>query len=465
MAFPNPRQERKRPAIPVERLTVGMFVAELDRPWLGTPFVLEGVLIVREAQIIEMRKLCRFVRIDLDKSSPEVQHAFRGAMQEAAAKKPGMFSGLLGRLKGLMGNGAQEDPPGADKEAPPEITAAALRLPDGVELRKYADPIPLEQARPKAEKAVDRSAVALDTLMSDLRDNVAPDFGKISDSASALVESMIENPDAMMLVSEMRKGHKGAYERALKTTLNLLALGRHLGFPRQELQTLAMIGMLADIGKTQLPPALLDKPGRLSPAEFKVVGSHVELGLSVLRKGFQLTPAVEQGIREHHERMDGTGYPRGLKGEQISIYGRMAAVADCFAAMISDRPYAKALAPLDAIMELYKLAGTKLHEPLVEQLVQAIGAFPVGTMVELSNGEIAVVLTRNKARRMEPRVLVLAGPDKQALAAPFERDLATDTPEAADRPPWIWRGLADGAYGIDLHGYYAGDGAQRGSTA
>jgi hypothetical protein len=170
---------------------------------------------------------------------------------------------------------------------------------------------------------------------------------------------------------------------------------------------------------------------------------------------------MEQGIREHHERMDGSGYPRGLKGEQISIYGRMAAVADCFAALISDRPYAKALAPLDAIMELYRLAGSKLHEPLVEQLVQAIGAFPVGTMVELSNGEIAVVLTRNKARRMEPRVLVLAGPDKQALETPFERDLATDTPEAADRPPWIWRGLADGAYGIDLHGYYAGDDVQR----
>ena len=230
MAFPNPRQERKRPTIPVERLTVGMFVAELDRPWLGTPFALEGMLVVREAQILELRKLCRFVRIDLDKSSPEVRHAFRGAIQEAAERKPGILSGLLGRLKGMVGGGSEErDRPGSDRAAPPEITAQQLRLPDGIELRKYAEPIPLEQARPKAEKAVDRSAVALDTVMNDLRDNVAPDFTKIGDSASALVESMIENPDAMMLVSEMRKGHKGAYERALKTTLNLLALGRHLG--------------------------------------------------------------------------------------------------------------------------------------------------------------------------------------------------------------------------------------------
>lgn len=435
-----------------------MFVAELDRPWLGTPFALEGVLVTREAQIVEMRKLCRFVRIDLERSSPEIQQAFR-SVSEPQDKRGGILSGLLGKLRGAVGLGSGGSRPTAAErphEVPLEVTAARLQLPPGIALQKYAEPIPIEQARPKAEKAVDRTAQALDTVMSELRDNVAPDFERIGDSASALVESMIENPDAMMLVSEMRKGHQGAYERALKTALNLLALGRHLGFPRKELQNLAMIGMLADIGKTQLPEALLDKPGPLSPAEMKVVRSHVELGLTALRKGTQLAPEVEAGILEHHERMDGSGYPKGLKGEQIGIYGRMAAVADCFAAMISDRPYAKALAPLDAIMELYKLSGTKLHEPLVEQLVQAIGAFPVGTMVELSNGEIAVVLTRNKAKRMEPRVLVLAGPDKKPLATPIERDLSTEGKEGEDRPPWIWRGLADGAYDIDLHGYYAG---------
>lgn len=436
-----------------------MFVAELDRPWLGTPFALEGVLLSRDAQIAEMRKICRFVRIDLERSSPEIQQAFR-SVSEPRDKRGGLFSGLLGRLRGAVGLGGDRDTrAGGDvqREVPLEVTAARIGLPPGIKLQQYAEPIPVEQARPKAEKAVDRTAEALDTVMNDLRDNVVPDFERIGESASALVESIIENPDAMMLVSEMRKGHQGAYERALKTTLNLLALGRHLGFPRRELQSLALTGMLADVGKTQLPQALLDKTEPVSPAELKVLRSHVELGLAALRKGFEIPPDVEAGILQHHERMDGSGYPRGLVGEQISIYGRMTAVADCFAAMISDRPYAKALAPLDAIMELYKMSGPKLHEPLVEQLVQAIGAFPVGTMVELSNGEIAVVLTRNKAKRMEPRVLVLAGPDKKPLADPLERDLATGDPDSPDRPPWIWRGLADGAYDIDLHRYYAGD--------
>ena len=442
-----------------------MFVAELDRPWLGTPFMIEGVLLDHEAKIVELQKHCRFVRIDLDRSSDAVQATFRALAEGGKGKRGGLFSRLFGRISDAMGRGGRARPVAEERDAQPtpEVTATRLKLPEGLKLQRYAEPIPIQQAIPRAERAVGSGAEAIDALMSELRENVAPDFRRIDASASALVESMIENPDAMMLVSRMRERHQGTYERSLKMSLNLLALGRHLGFPREELAHLATIGMLADIGKTRLPEALLDKPGTLTSAEMKVVKSHVDLGLSVLRKDVTLHPAVEQGVAQHHERMDGSGYPKGLKGEEISIYGRMAAVADCFAAMISDRPYAAALAPLDAIMELYKLSGAKLHEPLVEQLVQAIGAFPVGTMVELSSGEVAVVLTRNKARRMEPRVLVLAGPDRQPLATPFERDLATTDPDAEDRPPWIWRGLADGAYGIELHRYYAG--GDEGSSA
>lgn len=452
---PAPKRDSNRPTIPVDRVTLGMFIAELDRPWLGTPFALEGMLITREAQIVELRKLCRFVRLDLERSSAEVQQAFRkvAAREE---KSEGLLGGLLGKLRGAVGLDGRRGRVEREPETPPEATAASLRLPPGMSLQKYPEPIPMAEARPRAEKAVTHTAEALDSVMSALRENVVPDFTHIGNSAAALVESMIENPDAMMLVSELRRGPQGAYERALKTALNLLALGRHLGFPRAALQDLALIGMLADIGNTQLPQALLDKPGPLTPAEAKVVRSHVELGLGVLRKGFQISSEVETGILEHHERMDGSGYPRGLRGEQISVYGRMAAVADCFAAMISERAHAHAMAPLDAIMELYKLSGPVLHEPIVEQLVQAIGAFPVGTLVELSNGEIAVVLSRNKAKRMEPRVLVLAGSDKQPLATPVERDLSTDGTDAENRPPWIWRGLPDGAYDIDLHGFYAG---------
>ena len=165
--------------------------------------------------------------------------------------------------------------------------------------------------------------------------------------------------------------------------------------------------MLADVGKTKIPRALLEKPGLLSAAEFGLVKEHVNLSLHILNSGPALPPQMLQGISQHHERIDGSGYPNQLKGDKISIYGKMAAIADSFAALITARPYAKASAPQDALMNLYEWSGTSFHEPLVEQFVQAIGVFPVGSLVELSSGEVAVVIAHNRVRRLEPRMLVL----------------------------------------------------------
>src|SRR5690606_14166049 len=175
---------------------------------------------------------------------------------------------------------------------------------------------------------------------------------------------------------------------------------------------------------------------------------HVRLGLEALHRDMRLAQPVEEGIAQHHERLDGTGYPKGLRGEEIGVFGRMAAIADSFAALIAVRAYANASAPQDALMNLYEWAGTSFDEPLVEQFVQAIGLFPVGSLVELSTGEVAVVLAHSRVRRLEPRVMVLTGADKSPTAAPFERDLLARSKDHERGPVRIVRGLADGAYGL-----------------
>src|SRR5690606_13943563 len=162
----------------------------------------------------------------------------------------------------------------------------------------------------------------------------------------------------------------------------------------------------ADVGKARLPRALLEKPGMLTPSEHTIIKEHVRLGLEALRRGGPLPEEVAQGIGQHHERLDGSGYPKGLRGDEIGPWGRMAAIADSFAALISPRPYARASAPQDAMMSLYEWTGSSFDEALVEQFVQAIGIFPVGSLIELSSGEIAVVMAHNQRRRLEPRVMV-----------------------------------------------------------
>jgi HD-GYP domain-containing protein (c-di-GMP phosphodiesterase class II) len=269
-----------------------------------------------------------------------------------------------------------------------------------------------------------------------------------------MVESMLDNPDALMWIARLREEDINTYNHGVKVALYLVALGRHLGFPKQELGYLGQVGMLADIGKTKLPRALLEKPGMLNPGEFELVKKHVDLALEVFANGPQLPMPVITGIAQHHERMNGSGYPKGLKGNAISIYGKMAAIADSFAALITPRAYANALAPQDALMNLYEWSGTSFHEPMVEQFVQAIGVFPVGSMIELTTGEICVVVAHNRVRRLEPKVLVLSNPDKSPLAQPVERDLFKEGKAKDSKPLRIARGLPAGAFGFRLRDYY-----------
>jgi HD-GYP domain-containing protein (c-di-GMP phosphodiesterase class II) len=181
---------------------------------------------------------------------------------------------------------------------------------------------------------------------------------------------------------------------------------------------------------------------------------HVELGIKALDDSGEVDPDVREGIAQHHERLDGSGYPHGLSGASISIYGRMAGIADSFAALTSLRPYATPLAAYDALKILYSQAGTHFHAPLVEQFAQAIGIFPAGSLVELSSGEVATVLAHNRARRLEPRVLILTDPDKKLIHEPASLDLLLQ-PKAADGTDIkIVKGLPTGAYGLDLRQFY-----------
>src|SRR5690606_1627687 len=202
----------------------------------------------------------------------------------------------------------------------------------------------------------------------------------------------------------------------------MIALGRHLGFPKEDLNKLGMIGMLADVGKTKVPRALLEKPGMLTAEEYAVVKGHVGLGLEALGRSIALPPEVEQGIAQHHERLDGSGYPLGLSGDAIGIHGPIAAIADTFAAPITPRASANASAPQEALVALCEGSSRSFQAPLVEQVVEAIGSFPVGSFVELATGEAAVIVARNRTRRLEPEVLVLTRWDKQQRAEPIARD-------------------------------------------
>jgi HD-GYP domain-containing protein (c-di-GMP phosphodiesterase class II) len=467
--------------VAVKDLKIGMFVADLDRPWIDTPFLLQGFLIQDRQQIVELQGICNWVVVDRARStgaefrkpegsapvpkprvaSPVSIPVFdeagtnpnrtkvkppEPAQPETANEKRGL-AGLMDSLRGLLKR-PEKGLPANPAELPPEPKRASL-LPSNIPVNIYPDTETVEQELVPAQKAYDRTSEVLRKLASDVWAGHPVEIARVEEVVDEMVESMVRNPDALMWVARLREQDITTYGHGVQVAVYLVAFGRHLGFPRAELSQLGTVGLLLDIGKIKLPRAVLQKQGRLTPEEFETAKSHVALGLDILSATPNWPVEILEGIAQHHERLNGSGYPRGLRGDQIGIYGRMAGIADCFAALTKARPYAEAVSSYEALRSITGWGGEYFHAPLTEQFVQAIGVFPVGSLVELSTGEVAVVVSHNKVRRLKPRVLLLTGPDKTPAAYPTMVDLLYDPLLGGEEPAYIRRSLPTGAYGLN----------------
>lgn len=427
--------------IPSSELQIGMFVSELDRPWIDTPFLFQGFLIENDEHLAALRKYCKFALVDPANSTEKTQAVILAYRNKTGA------------------NGAGADTPETASSSDPENPATGKRearpafIPAGVTLTRFRTVTPVEAELAPADKAYARTGEVLRNLVQDIRADKQLALEEVEVVIQDVVDSMVRNPDALMLITRLREEDEIIYGHGLNVAIYLVALGRHLGLPKELLEHLGTIGLLLDIGKTRLPRELLLKKGRLTTEEFETVKRHVGIGIDILKKTPGLHPDILEGIAQHHERENGSGYPAGISKGDISLFGRMAAIADSFSALTNPRPYAETIPPYQALQTMTNWGGEFYHAPIVEQLIHAIGIFPVGSMVELSSGEVAVVISHNKVRRLKPRVLIISDPDKNPAKSPSTFDLlyqpATQTP-----PLSILCGLPTGAYGLNPREYY-----------
>jgi HD-GYP domain-containing protein (c-di-GMP phosphodiesterase class II) len=542
----------------VNDLKLGMFVADLDRPWMDTPFLLQGFLLETADQISQVKLHCEYVLIDpmrsfgpeydrikkaMAKSPPPVKrdlgkdpvvtitrkeapravdpNVLNPALAQTAAKiaagkagvsdgnanaqerksasrefavntktevqddglsatgrfraegllpprdniRPSTSSsvgGLWGQfkqdLKGLFArksDGSQNkksaDLPDYDESIAAPETERPSFIPESVHLTIYEEEQTVEEEMGAASEAFTRSQDLLHRVIDDIRTGNQLQIEVVNQVMEDLVESMVRNPDAMMWVARLREQDTMTYDHGLSVAINLVAFGRHLGFPKDDLAHLGVMGLMLDVGKMRVPRELLEKEEALTPEEFTILKQHVRHSMNILSETANIHSAVIEGVSQHHERMDGSGYPNGMAGQRISVYGRMCGIVDTYAAITKYRPYADPVSPHEALQMLSNWSPSLFQLDMVEQFIQSIGVFPVGSLVELSTGEVAVVVTHNKQRRLKPKILVVTEADKKARKHPSMRDLLYDTSES---PVFIRRGLPANAFGIDPSEYY-----------
>ena len=422
--------------MPVDRLEVGMYVAQLDRPWLDTPFLFQGFYIRSKDEIDEIKAHCEHVYVSRESVLSEEATATPPAKSENAGKQ------ALKRRFEFRGPAKQSNPP--TEEPNPEHSTII-----------HPETATLKEEMSTAAGVQKHAITAVKEVMAGLKSSGNLDLERVETTVTPMVDSVLRNPAALACLMRLHMKDNYLYHHSLASSVWATILGRQIGLSREDLVVVGLGAMLLDVGKTLIPDEILSKPDKLNADELKVMRKHVELGLGILQKSGKVDPRVLDMVAHHHERYNGTGYPAGHSGNDIPVFGRIAGIVDAYDAMITPRPYAKLMSSYDALRKLRVLADVEFQAEIVEQFTRAIGVFPTGTLVELSTGEVAIVTRQNRIRRLRPEVMVIMGADKELLDDFRIVDLNEETVAAAgEQSLWIEHGLPPGSHGIDPTEFY-----------
>jgi HD-GYP domain-containing protein (c-di-GMP phosphodiesterase class II) len=382
-------------------LQPGMYVAELDRPWLETPFSLQGFVVRNSSEVLYI--------------SDYVEHVF----VDAEYNNSGKFLSLV-------------------------MSPTAPKTGNTLQLK--AD---FQQAKVCFENAAD----TLDKVFDSLRTGRNTDVTAVRDAINPLIEGVFRNQEAVAALLRLKDSGVYRYNHSISMALWATILGRHMGLHRDELEKLAVGCAMCDVGMTELSPELLDNPRDLTENQRKVVRAHPTMGAELVAESGEVDFEILSIIENHHERVDGSGYPRGLDGASIPLLAKIAGLVDAYDAMITPRPYALPRTSHEAVQELIDCKGEAFQESLVEQFVQAVGLFPTGALVELNTGEVAIVVKQNTSRRLKPEVVVVLDEAKRHKDDLDLFDLSNQDLSAGGER-WIAGELLAGAYGITSAEYF-----------
>jgi HD-GYP domain-containing protein (c-di-GMP phosphodiesterase class II) len=377
-------------SVTIAELQFGMYVAELDRPWTDTPFMFQGFVLQTEEQLEILKKFCKSVLVDSERSR----------LQDLPALKP--FT------------------------------------------PRYSVQVPVEREVERAKVAHTGTQSAMREVLGAVRANKTLDSKSVEQAVGSMTESVLRNPDALMLFSQLREKGDYTHSHALDVAVYMTSFARFLQLPVEQISLLGYLGLMQDIGKLRVPSEIIAKRDRLAPIEFEQAKKHVQHSVDILRDSPGMPAQLPELVTLHHERQDGSGYPKGLKGKEIGMIGSIAAIVDTFDALTQRRPYAEPVSPSTALSMLYKWRGTFFDSGLVEQFIRCIGIFPLGSVVELNSGEVGIVIAQNTEKRLQPRVMVIRDASGNALKPQKLLDLSREPKVSRDEVYRIKRTLEYG---------------------
>ncbi len=381
--------------IPVDQLRIGMYVRELDKSWEESSFMFQGLDIKTQQDILAVQRECKHVWVDYTE-------------YRLSASQP-----------------SNRPTPTAN------ANNSALQVED-----EYSD---AREVHNLAQETVTR-------MFEEIRLGGQIDAGKVKTAVNNTVDSILRNPDASIWLTRIRAKDEHTAQHSMNVAALSIVMGKAMGMSAKELEDLGVCAMLHDVGKTSLPTELINKEGSLTEEEWELMKKHPKFGRDILVSTISVYSGAADVAYSHHERVDGKGYPRGLTSDEIPLYAQIVAIAEAYDTITTKQVYREARSPSEALHILYAERGKQFDEELVIKFIDSIGIFPPGSIVEMTNGEVGIVLS-NTSDKLKPRVIILLDKNKDATMQKVV-DLSQLQPDDAGTPYQIKTTLRDGEFGI-----------------
>ena len=358
-------------------LEIGMYVSALDRPWVGTPFLFQSFLIRNEKQIQQLQKFCRNVEINEEKSDPSLLDKLLMYKRKHAPKASNETILTAPRRESGDSSGDLDD-------------------------KKFQDELGI------ARQVYETTTKSLHNVLNDFRLNKAVSPIELKTCVHGVINGVMHNPSALALFSNLKSKQQDTVRHSLNVCILCLLFGRHLGLNDRQLSDLGYAALLHDVGEIKVPQAVLDKHSRgLTPEEKKEMEKHTEYGADILSNTPGIPGVAIKVARSHHERVNGKGYPKGLKESEIDYFARLVSIVDVYE-IVTNHPGAKVhISCPDALKSIYMMRGSFFDRELVEEFIKCLGIYPIGSVVELNNGDIAIVVSTKPGKHLLPTLLVV----------------------------------------------------------
>ena len=404
-----------RKKISVDELVVGMYVTELCGSWMDSPFWRSAFVLSEPKQISALQ-------------SSKIREVWIDVEREA-------------------------DLP--DQVAPRTVQgvhASALEQVAVLEQRPLA-PVAIADELARAAQICGQGRVAVTAMFREARMGNTVDAKGVGQLVEDIADSVTRNASALISLARLKTADDYTYMHSVAVCAMMIALARQLALSEADVQAAGVAGLLHDIGKALLPMDVLNKPGKLTPAEFMIVKTHPVLGFQLLSDSKKPDPMALEVCLQHHEKADGSGYPKGLKGTQISLYAKMGAVCDVYDAITSNRPYKAGWDPAESMRQMGLWAEGHFDPAVFQAFARSLGIYPVGSLVRLTSGRIGVVTEQSPGALTMPLVKVFYSdklkqriePETVNLSAPggSEKISAREDPAKWSFPDLneLWSGL------------------------